>query len=198
MSESSALSPEAINQLFNTHRTVNHFTDQEVTDEDLKKIYDLTKMGPTAFNSQTLRITYLRSEQSRARLVPLLTEGNREKTEKAPVTAILSFDTNWSDKFEQFNPRAAALASMFKDNEQMRHGAGETSAKIAAGYFILATRAVGLAAGPMTGADFASINQEFFPNDDRRAFLVVNLGYGIEPTYDRNPRFAFDEAAEII
>lgn len=198
MSESTALSPEAINQLFNTHRTVNHFTDQEVTDEQLKEIYELTKMGPTAFNSQPLRITYLRSAESRARLIPHLVESNREKAEKAPVTAVLSFDTNWSERFPEFNPRAAGMREMFRDNEGVRHSSGLLSSSIAAGYFIIATRALGLAAGPMTGADFEGITQEFFPDGERKAFLAVNLGYGVLPEYDRNPRFSFDEAAEIL
>lgn len=198
MSKSSALSPEAINQLFNTHRTVNHFTEQEVTDDQLKEIYELTKMGPTAYNAQPLRITYLRSAEARQRLIPFMAETNQEKTAQAPVTAILSFDTNWSDKFPQFNSRLAALSEMFKGNQDARFRVGEISAAISAGYFITAVRALGLAAGPMGGVDFEGINKEFFPEGNQKAILVVNLGYGIEPTYDRSPRFAFDEAAEII
>ena len=46
-----ALSVSAREELFITPRTVSHFTDQEVTDEMLREIYNLTKMGPTAFNS---------------------------------------------------------------------------------------------------------------------------------------------------
>lgn len=198
MSESTALSPEAINQLFNAHRTVNHFTDQEVTDDQLKEIYELTKMGPTAYNAQPLRITYLRSAESRQRLVPFMAETNQEKTSKAPVTAILSFDTNWSDKFPQFNSRLASLKEMFTGNQDARFRVGEISAAISAGYFITAVRALGLAAGPMGGADFEGINKEFFPDGNQKAILVVNLGYGVEPGYERSPRFSFDEAAEIL
>lgn len=198
MSTPEAISPEAIDTLFNSHRTVNHFTDEEVSDEQLKHIVDLTKMGPTAFNSQPLRVTFLRSEEARARLLPLLVESNRDKTAKAPVTAILSFDTQWSEKFPEFNPRAAGMADIFAKNDEARHQAGLLSAAIATGYFLTAVRAVGLSAGPMTGADFDSITSEFFPAGDRKAFVVVNIGYGIHPEYDRNPRFDFDQVAEII
>ena len=90
------------------------------------------------------------------------------------------------------------MREMFRDNEGVRHSSGLLSSSIAAGYFIIATRALGLAAGPMTGADFEGITQEFFPDGERKAFLAVNLGYGVLPEYDRNPRFSFDEAAEIL
>ncbi|GAA4798965.1 hypothetical protein [Rothia endophytica] len=46
-----APSASAREELFITPRTVSHFTNQEVTDEMLREIYNLTKMGPTAFNS---------------------------------------------------------------------------------------------------------------------------------------------------
>lgn len=198
MSNSQALPQDFLNQLFNAPRTVNHFTDEEVSDELLQKVYELTKMGPTAFNAQPLRITFLRSEESRARLTPLLVETNREKTAAAPVTAILSFDTNWSEKFPEFNPRMAGMADYFRGQDEVRHEAGLLSASLSAGYFITALRALGLSAGPMTGADFKAINEEFFPAGNFKAFLLVNLGFGVNPEYDRNPRFSFDQVAEII
>ncbi|MDO4253509.1 MAG: malonic semialdehyde reductase [Rothia sp. (in: high G+C Gram-positive bacteria)] len=196
---SAALPQESLELLFSQPRTVNHFTDQEVSQEDLKAIWDLTKMGPTAFNAQPLRVTFLRSAQARERLIPLLAEGNQEKTKDAPVTAILSFDTNWSARFEEFNPMAAqmGMASLFTD-ETARHAAGYQSANIAAGYFITAIRALGLAAGPMTGADFKAIDQEFYPDGQRRSFLIVNIGYGVQPSYPRNKRFDFEDVTEIL
>lgn len=193
-----ALTPEAIEELFNNHRTVNHFTHQEVTDEQLRHIYDLTKMGPTAYNAQTLRITFLRSEESRKRLIPALAEPNQAKTLAAPVTAILAYDTKWFEKFEQFNPRMAALAENFAHNDAAASAVGEASALIAIGYFITAIRTVGLAAGPMGGVNFETINQEFFPEGNQKALLVCNLGYGITPEYPRNPRFSFEEATDIL
>lgn len=198
MSESQALSPESIDRLFKSHRTVNRFTDREVTDEQLKEIYELTKMGPTAFNSQPLRVTFLRSAESRQRLLPFMAESNREKTEKAPITAIMSFDTDWSEKFPKFNQRAAGMVDFFRENKDIRMRSGILSAAIATGYFITAIRALGLSAGPMTGGDFEGITKEFFPEGNQRTFLVINIGYGITPEYDRNPRFSFEQVAEII
>lgn len=193
-----ALDQSALENLFTTPRTVSAFTDQEVTDETLQTIFNLTKMGPTAFNSQPLRITWLRSAEARERLVPFMSGNNQEKTRKAPVTAILSFDKNWVDTAPNFNPRMADYLQGAFTSEELSLPTANDNAHIQAGYFITAIRALGLGAGPMTGADFAKITEEFYPAGDRQAFLVVNLGYGIDPEYGRNPRFTFEETTETI
>ena len=51
------LSPDAQDLLFREARTANSFTDEPVTDEQVAGIYDLVRFGPTALNSQPLRIT---------------------------------------------------------------------------------------------------------------------------------------------
>lgn len=88
------LNDEQLNALFNEPRTVNAFTEQPVTDEQLQKIYELAAMGPTAFNSQPLRITWVKTPEARERLVKHMMDGNKEKTLNAPVTAVLAFDKN--------------------------------------------------------------------------------------------------------
>jgi 3-hydroxypropanoate dehydrogenase len=61
--------------------------------------------------------------------------------------------------------------------------------------FILAERAPGLSAGPMTGYDAAALNDEPFPAEEHKAMAVANIG---KPEYgtwmDRLPRLDFDEA----
>ena len=84
------LNDEQLNALFNEPRTVNAFTEQPVTDEQLQKIYELAAMGPTAFNSQPLRITWVKTPEARERLVKHMMDGNKEKTLNAPVTAVLA------------------------------------------------------------------------------------------------------------
>jgi 3-hydroxypropanoate dehydrogenase len=58
--------------LFRDAHTAYAFTDQPVTDEQLAAIYDLVRHAPTAMNSQPLRITYIRSEAAKERLLPRL------------------------------------------------------------------------------------------------------------------------------
>jgi nitroreductase len=67
------------------------------------------------------------------------------------------------------------------------------NATIQVGYFVLGVRAVGLAAGPMTGFDQEKVTKEFFPGGRHRALVVVNIGRpGPGAWYDRLPRLEYE------
>lgn len=74
------LTEEQLISLFHEPRTVSSFTEEPVTDEQLRRIQELTYYGPTAFNSQPLRITWVKSPEARERLVAHLADGNKAKT----------------------------------------------------------------------------------------------------------------------
>ena len=119
-----AIDRNAVDRLFCDARTASHFTDAPVTDEQKRTIYELTKMGPTAFNSQPLRITWVESPEARERLVQHMSRGNQEKTRNAPLTAILSYDENWHEHFPEFLPAAPHMKGMYDENDDMRITSG--------------------------------------------------------------------------
>jgi 3-hydroxypropanoate dehydrogenase len=64
---------------------------------------------------------------------------------------------------------------------------------------IIAARALGLDAGPMSGFDAGKINAGFFPDGRWQVNFICNLGYGTKAgLYPRNPRLAFDDACLVI
>jgi len=77
------LSDAALSQLFTEARTRNGWTDRPVAPELLRKLYDLTKFGPTAVNGSPARFVFITSPEAKARLIPLMSEGNRDKTQQA-------------------------------------------------------------------------------------------------------------------
>src|SRR6058998_1725823 len=90
----------------------------EVSEEQARAIYELTKFGPTAFNSQPLRVTYVRSDEARAKLVDTLSPGNKAKTASAPLVAVLSYDTAWHEQWDKFLPVYAAPKAMYDANPE--------------------------------------------------------------------------------
>ena len=110
---------------------------------------------------------------------------------------MLAFDKNWQKRFGEFAPQAAAFESYY-EAEEARIPAGALSSALQAGYFITAVRALGLDAGPMTGADFVGIRKEFFADNAEIPFLIVNLGHGEGPAYPRGTRFAFDDVTRSL
>ena len=70
--------------------------------EQLQKIQEIAYLGPTAFNSQAPAHHLGKESRARERLVKHMMDGNKEKTLKAPVTAVLAFDKNWQKRFGEF------------------------------------------------------------------------------------------------
>ncbi|MHC6591445.1 malonic semialdehyde reductase [Arthrobacter sp. C152] len=196
--EEAVIDSAAVDAIFAQARTANSFTG-EVTEEQAQAIYELTKFGPTAFNSQPLRVTYVRSDEARATLVDALSKGNRAKTASAPLVAILSYDTDWAGKWDSFLPGYNAPKAMYDADPALATATGNNNAHLQAGYFILAVRSLGFAAGPMTGADFGAIDAAFFPAGDQKSFLVVNIGQPGEDAWgEAKPKFSYDDAVRTV
>jgi nitroreductase len=79
-----------------------------VTDEQIREIWELMKFAPTASNSNPLRVVVLKSDDARARLVPLMAPGNAEKTRTAPATVILAADTRFHEHLPALTPHVPA------------------------------------------------------------------------------------------
>ncbi|GAA0512842.1 nitroreductase family protein [Saccharopolyspora subtropica] len=193
------LAEDAQNLLFREARTANTFSDEPVSDEQVRAIYDLIKWGPTSMNQQPLRIVLVRSEQGRERLLRHLVEGNRAKAAKAPLVAILAADTDFHENLPRTFPHAPKAKDMFVGNDEFRLSSARLNASLQIAYFILGVRAAGLAAGPMTGFDPAGLNAEFFPDGRQQALVVMNIGKpGENPWFDRLPRLDYDEVVTTV
>jgi 3-hydroxypropanoate dehydrogenase len=195
--EEAVIDSAAVDAIFAQARTPNSFTG-EVTDEQAQAIYELTKYGPTAFNSQPLRVTYVRSAEARATLVDALANGNKAKSASAPLVAILSYDTDWAEQWDSFLPGYNAPKAMYDADPELAAATGNNNAHLQAGYFILAVRSLGFAAGPMTGADFAAIDAAFFPKGDQKSFLVVNIGRPAEDAGTAKPKFSYQDVVRTV
>jgi 3-hydroxypropanoate dehydrogenase len=178
--------------LFGDARTANTFSDEPVSDEALAAIWELAKWPPTAANTQPLRVLFVRTEEGKRRLVPLMNEGNQAKTEAAPVVAILAADTDFHEFIPEVFPFRPELKDVFEGaGVEMRESHARFNGALQSGYFLLAARANGLAAGPMAGFDADAVSAEFFPGGRHKAILVVNLGHPDAQAYfPRQPRLA--------
>jgi 3-hydroxypropanoate dehydrogenase len=189
-----ALTADALDRLFREARSANTFTDEPVSETQLNEIYELAKFGPTALNTQPLRVVFVRSGEGRERLLKHMSDGNRDKTASAPVAAILAYDVDFHDRLPQVFPHNPDLKHAFGDVERREQMAGFNAA-LQAGYFIIAVRAAGLDAGPMGGFDRAGLDEDFFAGTALKSFLVVNIGHaGADAWFDRLPRLDYDEA----
>ncbi len=192
------LDDPSLDIIFREARTHNGWLDKPVSDTLIHQIYDLMKWAPTSANSSPARFVFVRSPAAKERLLAAMSPGNVEKTRAAPVTVIIAYDTEFHEKLPKLFPQADAR-SWFAGNQPLIDTTAFRNGTLQGAYLILAARALGLDAGPMSGFDNAKVDQEFFPGGKIKSNFVVNLGYG-DPAklFPRNPRLTFEEAAQIL
>lgn len=179
-------------------RTHSDFRDQPVPEELLRKAHDIMKWGPTSANSQPARFLYLSSRESREKLRPALGATNLEKTMKAPLVAIVAYDTRfWEHLPRMFhNPEAI---NWFKDKGAHTEITAFRNGTLQGAYYLLALRAVGLDCGAMSGFDNAKVDAAFFPDGRLKSNFLVNIGYGSGKNLaPRDPRLTFEEQCRIL
>lgn len=192
------LSQDALDRMFLNARTYADWLPEPISPELLRRLYDLTRFGPTSANSMPARFVFLSTEPSKARLLPALMPGNVEKTRTAPVTAIVAWDVEFYLQLPKLFPNSD-IGAKFAANPALRDETAFRNSSLQGGYLILAARALGLDCGPMSGFDAHKVNAEFFPDGKWKANFLCNLGYG-DPAKlrERNPRLAFEEACQIL
>ena len=192
--------PDLLNRLFTHGRTFSHWLPRPVDDALLMRAWNLARLGPTAANSQPLRILFVRSEAAKAQLKACLAPGNVEKTMLAPVTALFAADLAFYDHLPRLFPHTDARNWFAGDaNKVAAHETATRNSTLQAAYFMLAARALGLDCGPMSGFDPALINKTFFSDGRHEINFICNLGHGDpQSLHPRHPRLEFEEACRII
>ena len=192
------LDDRSLDTLFRTARTHSAWLDKPVSDDLLVQIYDLMKWAPTSANSCPARIVFVKSASAKQRLLSAMIPGNIDKTRTAPVTAIIAQDHEFYNKLPHLFPHADAR-SWFVGNQPLIDTTAFRNATLQGAYLILAARALGLDAGPMSGFDNSIVDQEFFSGTHIKSNFLINLGYGdASGLFPRSPRLSFEEAAKIL
>lgn len=195
----SHLDEASLDLLFRQARTHNGWTDRPIPDALLQQLFDLVKMGPTSANCSPGRLVFIRSPEAKERLRPALSRGNATKTMAAPVTVIIGHDLRFYEKLGALFPHDPSAASWFTSSEPLAQETAFRNGTLQGAYLILAARALGLDAGPMSGFDNAKVDAEFFAGTSVKSNFICSLGYG-DPAkvFKRLPRFSFDEACRIL
>ena len=191
--------PTTLQLLFTEARTHYGWHDRDVSEDTLKELYEISKMGPTSMNQQPLRVVFVRSDAAKDRLEPCLMPPNQPKMRGAPVTAILAYDLNFYEELPNVFPPNPAAADMFKNNATMAQVNAFRNSTLQGAYFMLAARAVGLDVGAMSGFDNGKVDEEFFHGTSLKSNFLVNLGYAdTSKIFRRLPRLTYDQVCETI
>lgn len=187
------LSDTALDTIFRAARSYNGYTDQPVTEAELRAIWDLMKWGPTSANQLPARLVWCVSREAKEKLAACASGTNAPKILAAPVTVILGMDENFHEHLPEFFPHTDAR-SWFAGNEELRRVSAFRNSTLQGAYFIIAARALGLDTGPMSGFDNARVDAAFFADTPAiKSNFIATLGHGDPATiFDRLPRPEFE------
>lgn len=189
----------AIDQIFMDARTHNFWLDKPVSEETIAELYAMMRMGPTSANCSPARIVFVQSDEAKAKLKPLLMEGNQEKTMAAPVCAIIGHDLEFYEKIPELFPHNPDAKNWFNWSEEFAEQTAFRNGSLQGAYFMIAARALGLDCGPMSGFDQDGVNDAFFGGTTIKSNFLCNIGYGNDAKLDpRSPRLAFGDACQIV
>lgn len=194
------IADDSLRQVFLEARTFSAWSPEPVSDDLLRRVYDLAKLGATATNSHPTRFLFVKSPEAKLRLEPTLSPGNVDKVRAAPVTVVVAFDERFHEKMPTLFPARGAqlvesLGAMPADKRDFML---VQNSGLEAAYLMLAARSLGLDCGPMAGFDRAKVDATFFEGTTWRSVLLINLGHGDrEKIHPRLPRFDFETACRI-
>lgn len=193
------LDDAGLDTIFRTARTYNGYTDDPVTEADIRRIYDLLKMGPTSANQQSGRFAWLLSQESKERLADLATGTNPDKIRKAPAAVIIAMDWDFHEHLPFLFPHTDAKSWFDGDLEKRKEQAFRNSS-LQGAYFIIAARALGFDTGPMSGFDNAKVDAAFFPDQPSvKSNFIATLGHGDPSTiFGRSPRPEFERFNRVL
>lgn len=193
-----SLTESQLNLLFGEARSMNGWQDKDVSDELIRSIYELTKMGPTSTNCCPARFKFIKSEEQKLKLKESLLPNNIDKVMSAPVIAIIGFDLDFSDNMGKLFPHMD-VTPMYKGNEIINHSTAFRNSSLQGAYFMMVSRALGLDCGPMSGFNNAMVDEIFFNGTNIKSNFLCCIGYG-DPSkiFMRLPRLDFEEVCEII
>ena len=192
------LTDSALDTIFRTARTYNGYTDAPVTQDDIKAIYKLVKMGPTSANQQPARFVWLLSQDAKDKLAAAASATNADKIRKAPASVIIAYDKEFHEHLPEFFPHVDARPWFAEPVSRERHAF--LNSTLQAAYFIIAARALGFDTGPMTGFDNAAVDAAFFADQPNyRSTILSTLGHGDPASiFGRLPRPAFEKFNTVL
>lgn len=195
--EKPVLDAKSIEVVLTGARSHYKWTDRPVTEEILREIYEIVKMGATSMNSCPARFVFVTSEAGRQKLAKSLKPANVPKVMGSPVTAIVAYDLDFWHRLPDLFPHDDRR-KLFEGKDAYIEDTAYRNSTMQGTYLMIAARALGLDVGPMSGFSNEIVDEEFFAGTTLKSNFLCNIGYADETAlFQKLPRFDFEEVCQF-
>ena len=191
--EITQLDQSSIDLILTRARSHYAWKDTPVTDEQIRRMYDIVKMGSTSMNGCPARFVFVNTDEGRERVAKSLKPANVPKVMGAPLTVIVAYDLDFWKELPKLFPHDDRRP-LFDGKPEYTEDTAYRNSTLQGGYLMIAARAIGLDVGAMSGFSNAVIDEEFFKGTTLKSNFLCNIGVADEQAlFQRLPRFDFEE-----
>ena len=195
--EITQLDQSSIDLILTRARSHYAWKDTPVTDEQIRRMYDIVKMGSTSMNGCPARFVFVNTDEGRERVAKSLKPANVPKVMGAPLTVIVAYDLDFWKELPKLFPHDDRRP-LFDGKPEYTEDTAYRNSTLQGGYLMIAARAIGLDVGAMSGFSNAVIDEEFFKGTTLKSNFLCNIGVADEQAlFQRLPRFDFEEACSF-
>lgn len=196
----SPISEEALKRLFLEARSYRTWSPGTVSEDQIRRLYEIAKLGPTSLNSCPGRFVWVASDAGKQALAACVKEGNAAKILAASVTVVVGYDTKFYKQSDRLAPHVATLIQAICEADPAEaYDTAYRNSALQGAYLIMAARACGLDVGPISGFYHDKVNDLYFKGTDMRANFLCCIGYGREADLrPRNTRLSFEEVNRFV
>lgn len=191
------LNDDAIDLILRGARSHHTWTEKPVTDDDVRALYEIVKMGATSMNGCPARFVFVRTPEGKERLAKGVKPTNVAKMIGAPVCAIVAYDPEFWRELPKLFPHEDRRPH-FADKPAYSEETAFRNSTLQGAYLMIAARAMGFDVGAMSGFSNEIVDQEFFAGSTWKSNFLCNIGYADETgLFQRLPRFAFEDVCRF-
>lgn len=156
-------SPLTVEQAILQRRSIRQYTDQEITDEQIKELIDVVRHAPSSSNLQPWRVVAVKDAELKRQLMGVA--DNQAQVGRSAVTFVIYTDmedvlANMADHVHPGVPepkRSQSIENLTKTfsglTQSERAAWGRGQGYIFVGFVLLAAQSMGFATSPMLGFD---------------------------------------------
>ncbi len=191
------LDDDALDLILRDARSHHNWSDHPVTDDDVKALYEIVKMGATSMNGCPARFVFVRTEQGKERLAKAVKPTNLAKMIGAQICAIVAYDPEFWRELPKLFPHEDRRGH-FSEKPDYAEETAFRNSTLQGGYLMIAARAMGFDVGAMSGFSNEIVDREFFAGSTWKSNFLCNIGYADETgLFQRLPRFNFEDVCRF-